>query len=292
MEQTKVILLPKEIEKSQDPQNHGQGIQVVELPHFKDLNRSKKYLVASDKLYDLKAIDGKSSPKSIIFENDTEGRIHELEQVLITTEYNFTYLLISLLLARSGGTTKQRNFITIENLIDNHDWLNKLPYKLIQKGLDNICDVLEQLDEFFYKVNPQKIDQFITTKIHKIIQYLQGGQTSLVSKLKVNLYIDSETEIPDNYMDLELRYQAIQLIKQNLVDDVDVPVLNEDFDELLTYKQEIVKKLTTRQLMASQPVVEAKPKPSNNAIKSKQKKPVKKVAVGKGALDSFFSKKK
>lgn len=282
MEDNKVILLPKKVSGE---------VEIVELPDFQDFQRTKQYLATSEKLYELKAVDGKGLPKSIIFENESEGRIQELEQVIITTEFNVTYLLISLLFAQPSTTT-QKNFITIENIIDNHSWLNKLSYPLIQTGLNNICDVIEEGDDFFYKINPEKINQYISTKVDKIAQHLSQEHNSLFLKLKLNLYVDSETEIPENYLPLEIRYQSIQVVKQNLVNNVDIPALNEDFDDLLKYKKDVVKKLTSKQLMNTQPASEHKPKPSNNTNKAKAKKPVKKVAVGKGALDSFFTKKK
>lgn len=285
MSDSKVILLPKDA---------GNEPELVELPSYQDFSRKKKYLITNNaKLYELKAVDGKGMPKSIIFENDTGGKIHRLDQIIMTSEFNVTYMLVSMLLdtskANNGG---HKNFITLENFVDDHSWLSKLPGSLVQRGLERICDVLEELDEFFYKVNHDKINQFVSTKVDSVLAFLNKDvDNHLLPKLKMNLYVDSEVEIPSDYLPLELRYQAIQIIKQNMIPSVDIPVLNQDFAELNKYKQEVVQKLTNKQLMSSQAISETKPKPI--VAKSKTKKqPPKKVAVGKGALDSFFSKKK
>lgn len=281
MADSRVILLPKDAECE---------IQLVELPDYQDFSKQKKYVITNSKLYELKAVEGKTLPKSIIFENETKGRIHELEQIIMTSEFNITFMLISLLLDKSLSS---KNFITLENFVDDYSWLSKVPASLTQAGLENICDVLEELDEFFYKINHDKINQFISTRIDRVLEYLNQESNALLPKFKMNLYVDSEVEIPTDYFPLELRFQAIQIIKQNLIPTVDIPVLNQDFDLLTKYKQEVVNKLTAKQLMNSQPASDNKPKGSAAKSKTTAKKPpAKKVAVGKGALDSFFSKKK
>ncbi|WEJ95332.1 hypothetical protein PSN45_002847 [Yamadazyma tenuis] len=270
--QYRTILLPKEVESS--------TYTLVSLPDYRDISKSSKYLVSCGSLFELKSVS--SDPKSIIFENETDqdGIVVESPEIIMATKFNVVYLLISTLYNQSSSS-----YISLENFIDNHEWIGNVPEALVEDALEKICDKITENGEFFYKVNQEKTKEFIKSKIESVKQQLSSSK--LMTQIKMSLYVDTETEIPMGMEDQEILYLANEMISSHLSISLEL----HDFEDLLKYKKGIQARLTAKSMvMEAQKPTKHQPK-TGKAAKGKVKKPVVKVAKGKGALDMLFKKR-
>lgn len=260
---SRTILLPKDCSQNYD---------IVDLPDYQDIKSSRKYLKTGDQLFELKSFQ--QDPRSIIFENSDQGRISESSEVIMATKFNVIFLLISALYNNKGP------YITLENIIDNHEWVNSIPETLVTNALNCICDVLNENGESFYKINQEKAQEWLKHKIQMTKEHLMDSK--LMTQIKLNLYVDSESEIPPGFLESEVLSVSNDMILSYLCIDIKLY----DFEELSQYKKNIQSRLVAKTMAveANKPKTE---KPSK-VTKTIKKRTTVKVAKGKGALDMFF----
>lgn len=271
----KTILLPKDVKKE---------ILIIDLPNYSDSKKLSQYLLSGETIYELKNISS-DKPKSLIFENENEGIINESADVLICTKFDLIYLLIPALY-------NSTNFITMENIIDNNDWLSKVPEQVIDKALNPIVETIDENNETFYKVSQEKVFQYLTNRINNVQKCVKNS--SFLNQLKMDLFVSLEEEIPSEILDMEILRTSVNIVTSYVSIPLESDILKHngyDFTGLNEHKSKVEKLIRTQEAIqeASLPKKNgqrAKPKQSTNS----NSKP-KKVAVGKGALDSFFKKK-
>lgn len=259
---TRTILVPKGVKE----------FEIIALPDYADINTTRKYGKSGTKIYELKSV--KESPKSMILE---PGYVLENSEVIMTSEFNPIYLMILTLL----GTDKfAERFVSIEDITDNFSWSENLSIDL---GL--ICETIEENGEKYYKVSKDKITHYLEKKIEKTQKYLESSR--LYTFLKMELYVTSEQEITDELLALQLQHTAIDLVWAYLCIPKYGPFV--DLQILIDHKRRVQSELNSKMLMNAKLNNKKtwKPKPKPNTTKTTVK-----VQKGKGALDSFFAKKK
>lgn len=260
---TRTILLPKGIT----------SYDIVQLPDYRDITSTLKYLLTGKDVYEMKLIE--QDPKSIILESSTTdpGYVVESGELIVSSKFDIVYLLISCL-------NTQKSFISIENIIDNFEWLGLLPESLVSRKLELICETVTEGQEKFYKINSDKVNSLIQQRVDKLAKVL--ADSKLVTQVKLSLYVDTEGEIPTGMLEEEIKYIAYEMVLGYMSITLDLY----DFTELFSYKKDISSKLILRE-MQNQPQEKKPTKP----VKATKKKATKVVAKGKGALDMFFTKK-
>lgn len=251
---TRTILLPEGTKE----------FDLIELPDYQDISKTRKYGKVGDNIYELKSI--KESPRSIIFES---GYVMENSEIILSSKINPTYLLISALF-------DFQKYITLYDIADKFPWIEHIN----EKYLHEITESIEENGETFYKISKPKVTSYLKQRIEGIQRTLD--QTKLVNFMKMELYVNSESEVTDEIWALQLWNTSVNFVW----DYLSIPKYGEfiDLEKLSAHKAEIRNKLNVNTMMTQQSTKkEEKKKPV--------KKPVKKVAVGRGALDAFFKPK-
>ncbi|KAK6463574.1 ribonuclease H2, subunit B [Scheffersomyces coipomensis] len=318
---SRIILFPNEA------QDQNQSFKVIRLPIAKNLSETKPYLLTDDNIYELNEIKGvnpydgnkenlpflkNGDPvKSYIFENgDEQGGILQSSSLIVSNKFNVIYLLLSIILKYESSFTK--NYITIHDFIDKVSSLfpdipfESIPIRLYTNALLLISEEIEENDEFFYKFDKSKALEYINNKVKALHEYISNDKssTSIVTHLKGKLF-DHNNALPiQNIINLLSLHYAIDFIidsylndekdqfKQTLIDQFkyDFKPLN-DYLQTLSSNQKNLKVIEDN----LQSIVQSTHNASTNTKKpattaASKKKPVKKVAIGKGALDGFFKR--
>ncbi|CAH6718883.1 hypothetical protein CLIB1444_01S16622 [[Candida] jaroonii] len=252
---TRTILLPKGTTE----------YDLVELPDYQDITKTRKYGKVGDSIYELKSI--KESPKSIIFES---GYVMENSEIILSSKINPTYLLISCLF-------DFQKYISLDDITDKFPWIEHID----EKYLLEITDKIDENGDSFYKISKPKVTDYLKKRIEAVQKTLD--QTKLVNFMKMELYVNSESEVTDEIWALQLWSTSVNFVWDYLTiskygDFVDSEKLN-------SHKAEVRNKLNINTMMTQQTTTKKEEK------KKPVKKPVKKVAAGRGALDAFFKPK-
>ena len=234
------------------------------------------------------------------------GFVLESSHMITTTKFNLTYLLQSILHTNQDLFTKR--YITLEDVCDlieslctEKDWVHKISPSTYQRSLATICQVIDENDEFFYKYSPEKSVEFISTKINKLVTFLKENRekVSLYNHLYSKLLDPTESiVVTDDIIDeMVLRYGIDFVCDSYCLDVIKMELMNKhDFSKLEAHIEGIAAKqknlLVVEENITSVVKTTAAAKNNIKIEKKGKKKEVKKIAVGKGALDGFFKKAK
>lgn len=313
---TKVILLPKE-----DVNQY----TVVNLPLSKDLSRSKPFFINGDGslILELNEVTGDNqytkkegapilktgdAVKSFIFENTLtsipSGFVLESSHMITTSRFSLVYLLQSIL--HNNQDVFSKRYITLEDVCDlieslcsEKDWVHKISPATYQRSLAIICQEIDENDELFYKYSAEKSLAFVSAKIDALVALLkqQREKISLYNHLYSKLLDPTESfSVTSDIVDQMVVRYAIDFVcdsyclaevKNEMVRKHDFTKLDAHIDGIATKQKNLLiveENITT--------VVKTTAAAKKKEVKKVKKKEVKKIAVGKGALDGFFKKAK
>ncbi|KAK6199457.1 ribonuclease H2, subunit B [Scheffersomyces amazonensis] len=319
---TKVILLPA-------AQNVSKSYKLIRMPIPKDLTQYKPYLVDEQRIYELSQVKGVNpygekavllkngnAVKSYIFESPKEdgaeagtGAVLQSSSLTVSNTFNFVYLVLSIVLNHEDTFTK--NYITVHDFIDKlssifpqNEWIDTVPVKVYTDALSLISDEIEENDEFFYKFNKTRSLEWIKVKVEALNQYIhsQSGDYTIYSHIKSKLYDHNGVLPKQEIIDLlSLHYSIDFIIDSYLTTQFKhdyIKHFNYDFQPLDTYLANL--STTKKKLQAIEDNMNAIVQSTANATSGKKsakggakpvkKKEIKKVAIGKGALDGFFKR--
>lgn len=305
---TKVVLLPK----------NERSFQIFSL---KFGSTEKQILYSGEGVYELRLITGQNdyvsrpepkltngeAVKSLIIENSAnseEGAVLSCPNIVNSTKLNLAYFVILVMWHKKelyGG-----RYHAMDDILDNFSAYVK-PQKLLQdirphlvKLIESLCQVVEEGGEPFYKFSTEKAMKFVSTKIDSLADLLHSSPDYALTgfiRNKLNAY----EEAPDEIFRLQIKKYAVEYIFGSyLTQEIKHDFMREaslDFSTVENYMKAQEEKQKALAVVESNmnSVVQTTKKARESLAKitkttKSSKKVVKKVAVGKGALDGFFSR--
>lgn len=275
---------------------------------------ARSVLIADNELYELREIHGPSTydahpeptlpsgeaVKSILIEglNDPHGAVVGSPSVLNSTPFNIIYYLLWSMSEKQENYTSR--FHALDDILDD---CNLPSYEAVvrqkaKESLSPICDVITENGEDFYRFCPLKAFDYLEVKVRALQKLiLESPGYAILGLIKAKgalLGENAPLEIQElqtlNYsIDLIFGSYLSEALKKQFLQDRGI-----DFSELTIYlKQQENKKKELAVIEDNMEAVVLATKLANSSLKSRNKtvkKLSKKVAVGKGALDSFFKR--
>lgn len=301
-ESTKLILLPE-------------GCFSFECISLSLNDSSKSILVANDHLFELREVHGSSqydvrpeptlpsggAVKSIIVEGKelSPGAVLKSPSIINCTPFNIVFYILGAMHQRKDIYTSR--YQTLDDILDNLD-LSSSHSTLRRKTSDAlalICDSIQENGEEFYKYSTDKSFEFLESKTRKLQRHLlDSPDYAITGLIKASLSILGE-EPAAEILDLQTTKYCVDMIfgsylSEKLKEEF-LKHRNIDFSLLdASIKEQESKRRALAAVQDNMEAVVLSTKQAKNNTKNTKtkttKKPVKKVAVGKGALDSFFKR--
>ncbi|KAH3676384.1 hypothetical protein WICMUC_002015 [Wickerhamomyces mucosus] len=299
--------------------------KILNFPHPRT-TESHSYVLSNNVLFELKELDGDNPHeklnhmrpttkkdnlpvRSFILENNEDPEnsvILENGNLILSTKYNFAYVLISYFTTQIRENEKRfSRYQSIEDFIEilseNIPSILELPESLVQKSLVSITDSIREGESDFYRYSEDKILQFLRNKVEKLSKNFPSSVSEKIVK-PLLFPINFEDEIPEIIFNLALTKYSIFILSSYLHTYWTTKLLKSyDFEDLDKYiektKNERIQKKAVEDQLADINQLNAANKRANGKAGPVSKKPTpsKKVASSKlsrGPLDSFFAKKK
>lgn len=298
---TKLILLPAGYS----------SFDIISLP---SRNSKKKVLATTDQLFELREVHGSSgydarpepklpsgeAVKSTILENkdSPQGAVLKSPVILTCTPFNIVYYVLNAMYEHKDVYTSR--FHTLEDILDSLHLLpcHKTLSTKIEQCLDLICSTIEENGDQYYKLLLQKAFHFIQQKVERLKLLIKNSPDFvLTGNIAASFCTSGDTPAPE-VVDLQTTKYCIDMIfgsylsetlKKRYLDYalIDLSPLDAYFKEIESKKRALA---AIEENMESVVLVTQRAITKNSKSKTTTKKPVNKVAVGKGALDSFFRK--
>eukprot|EP01080_Neovahlkampfia_damariscottae_P005657 gene5657-9473_t len=269
-------------------------LKIVEFQHPKT-NKDVQFGILNQQLYE---ISETFSNKGSFF---CDNFVIENGSFFILTKYDILFLLISILEKNRNNTeNKLGMFCTIEQILSNHQELKTISFEL-----DLICDCKELDDEKFYRLNDEKVMEWLSKKMKNISHFISEKFYSKISGSTINFktkesYKPSEDEVNDSslnflceYLSKDFGTKLCEKYKIPYVDNSLVTLMKKDTttkkswnsDSIKNYKkkrtrEESTEKSKTQQLEYVEPTAKKK-KSGTKFIDDKSSK----------KITSFFKKK-
>ena len=198
------------------------------------------------------------------------------------------------------------NYLTLRDfcdmLVDSHhpNW-RFVPESCIQRALEEIADSVEEGGELYYRVSPDKVTGVLFKKVERIVE-------SFPESLPVGLDLPDDIKFSKKViMSCNLLVSLIpKIVFQRLVNDTTHKFegrafsISECFKKFDEYRRETSAAAVEQKLLAQSAInIGIQQTQGRNGKSLATKKVTKrtviakqKVAVGKGAIDGFFSKRK
>ncbi|KAG7193423.1 uncharacterized protein KQ657_000841 [Scheffersomyces spartinae] len=287
---SRLIFLPKEITGS---------YQLISL-----LNES--FILYDLNLYQLRAMETNEFPSSFIIEKENDqGAIlnNSDHRILVASKYNLNFKLL-LLLQRTTRSKSLENLgdDELSSIIDIDHNGKGVPLELVEKYLENetLWDIINEGGESYYKFNSLKCLNWLQIKVDKLVKvHLNYSSSSIVRQFKK----DYQDITQQSLIELHVRRFAVGFITHAYnLETVYEPLLSlydfSSLDEMIETQKATLKQrqLVETNLRATSDTSSSLKKRPNSttgtkgALKRNKKATLVKVAVGKGALDSFFKK--
>ncbi|AOA61078.1 Ribonuclease H2 subunit [Komagataella phaffii CBS 7435] len=325
-------------------QDSSEKLKFVQLDHPR-LNERCDYLYdeQNNQLYELKRFNGEhDNPhskkhravydhrgfmiRSLIFaeKESIDGYVVENSEILVATKFNVIYLLLKYFIMTElrgmninelDESNQSGRFLNFDDLIEQlqeNSVFQGLPEEFfgsLEPSLSEICKVIREGDENYYRVSPAAIFQFLNRKVEALQKNLLETENTVKQFLssKLSKPIDQgstkEEEVPLEILDLATKRAAVQLISTYLPQSLGNCLLGQ-FEkdwETLSNHQLLVEKAFQERQIAEENLAKLNEsignsssyfgKRKNQKTLAAPKPKVKKVAVGKGALDGFFRAK-
>ena len=222
----------------------------------------------------------------------------------ILTKFDILFLLISILETNRKLTENQLGmFCTIEQILSNYQELKKISF-----DLESICDSKELDDEFFYRLNDQKVIEWLNKKIEKISHFISSKFYSKISGSTINFqskeeYKPSEDEVNESSLNFICEYLSKDFGKK-ICEKYKLPYID---NSIVTLKMETStkkswnsnaiqnyqKKRKTREETNEESEVSEKKLSYQEPEQKKKKSSTKNLDNGKNSskITSFFKKK-
>lgn len=321
---TKLIILPNSFDISNDeifniiklPYGNGQIKQILvntsdpnnlQLYELREIKGNNAYLNSENKRITIPKTG--VAVKSFIFENEDQGQVIQSPDLIVSSKFNFFYYLVLVTYQNKEKFTK--SFITYEDFVDKlndisngeNKWIQQIEPVLI-RNMKIICEEVNENGECFYKLSIDNVLKTLNNKINKLFEFLNKNELSITKKIKQELYIDTNNnEIPKKILNLSILNYSIDLIFESYLNkslkeefkkfnDINFTELSDYIKELQEKKKAIeIVESNMNSIITTTNSTSSKTKEAQSTLnKKKSGKQVKKVAVGKGALDGFFKK--
>lgn len=304
----KVVILPKDGKPGE--------YKMIKMPLAKNIEGSKPYILQDETLYELKEINGNNphlnqpnrpqllngdGVKSWIFEG-TPGYVVQSGNLIVASKYNMTYLLISVVYLQIDNFNQR--FIALDDLLDKlassyGDWINEIPNTLYEKSLAKVFEVVDQDDEKYYKFSLEKANDFIQSRIDSLLEFLSTKPSSMSNFVKSKLSDPSTGTIQQDLLKLAILHHSVEFVTNSYClpqfKDQYISSRKFDFKPFDDFRKKLKEDQKSRDLVeegvTNIAIANKNVKKKDVPVKKTTKKQVKKVAVGKGALDGFFGKK-
>lgn len=304
--ETKIFLLPSELESGE--------FDIIRLPLSNKTTSS--FLAKDNEVYELRQVGSKNpwlkndksvtiprtggAVKSLIIEHGESGSVLQSPDMIVATKFDLSFVFINIMI---GNDTFSKRFISYEDILDTignqNEWISSLSDSLIVNCINKICDTVVENQESFYKYSPEKTTKMLLDKVSKVESVLNSSNSSLSDHIRQQLYDPTsiDSKIPTNIYGLALKQHAVDLVccyaPVSLREEVKKQ-LNCDFGALEEYMKQLKQKKkavdAAEQTMNDIAASTNNAKKANAKTKLQKKVTTKKVAVGKGALDSFFKR--
>ncbi|KAG7887538.1 hypothetical protein KL936_004235 [Ogataea polymorpha] len=216
-------------------------------------------------------------------------------ELWIATKYNPLYLLLDFF--TDALNREHVRMVSFQDLLEQFERCETLQELLengvdLQKPLLQICESVDENDETFYKPSMQKIIGYLSSKVDHLAQNLPSA---LVASAKKKLSLPG-FEPTEEVLQVSKKQLAIELISSYVdakyLDDLKKLYSTEILDSYMVEyrRKEQLTALAEENINTLNVMNAANPK-KRKVEKKVVRKEVKKVAVGKGALDGFFKKK-
>ncbi|ODV82309.1 uncharacterized protein CANTADRAFT_4320 [Suhomyces tanzawaensis NRRL Y-17324] len=290
--------------------------QVIEVPSSRDLSQKKSMLIQNGQLMEINEIKGtpKSSMpklnnggavKSLLFEGanaDIPGFVLQSPLMLVGTPFNIVYLMISIMYHNQDVFTKR--FITLEDVIDqlgqihSGEWVTAISNEQYVASLAKVCEMIDENGEQFYKFSLEKAVQFIKSKVEALKAHFDAKkeELSLYNTFKQQvLDPTNDSPIPSEVIDQLTLKSSINFVCDSYLTGEFKARISEghNFDEVENWIAKVENNKKSLEVVEESLKEVVKTTTKANRVQKKAKvtkKVVKKVAVGKGALDGFFKK--
>lgn len=292
-ETTKILILPQEVEE-------------IALFDVQLSGQERSLITGNNEVYEVLEVIGHSSfdttpapqlpsmkaVKSIILESENgDGYCLQSPNVLLATKFDMTYFFSALLHDRLSFSSRYKSASDIKDeLLDLaviNGW-NDIIECAFQRSLANICQSILEGDEAYFKFSREKFFSFLRQKVEKLSDFIfRSPNLSLHKMIRSSLV--SSIQVPEDIFRAQTLRYATDMVLLSYYN----PTLRDEFidaegykfDDLLSYLEEARKDNENGAILTPLSTVSTKIVPRKN----KGKKDLR-VAVGKGALDSFFKK--
>lgn len=281
----------------------------------------KTIAIAGDQVYEIREMgppsqyDSRPEPclpsggpvKSIILESvesGDQGAVLKNPNVLNCTRFNLIYPTLAWMgVKRDVYASRYHAF---DELVDEFaNWLQVLPQVLprgaMNSCVESICDSIVENSELYYKLSSTKMQAFLASKVEALkTKLLANPHFSLTTLIHESLALDGSTQATDEILQLQCHKFSVDFIFGSYLNEtlkseflqnsgVDYSKLDEFMrnQDLALKARKVVE---NNRASVANSTNKQKANESSNSKKTK-KQPAKKVAIGKGALDSFFKQK-
>lgn len=298
-ESTRLILLPKD----------ESAFDILSLP----FGSSKlKILASNDQLYEVREIVGFSeyderpeprlpsggAVKSAIIElKSGPGAVLKNPALLSCTPWNVVYYVLNRMYLQKDVYTSR--FQTLDDILDSFQLENHATLALkIEQCFENLCTTIIENGDTFYKFSVDRAFAFLSGRINSLRELLVATpEFALSTMIRGSMVVGSE-EPPSDLLNLQTLKWSIDLVCGSYMSEkvkndylthaqIDFRPLDTFFKEHESRKRALA---AVEDNMDSVVLTTKNAKTGAKKVKGKPKKPANKVAVGKGALDSFFKR--
>lgn len=241
--------------------------------------------------------------KSLIFESEENnvGYVKQSANLLQLSKYDLLFLVLYVF--RADIKNESERYKTKEDLLDEIALhmgtcsIHEAIKKKISNSFDLIFDKIVENEENYYRVNKSEVVEVLSKKIESLRRVLLENKNFTFSKIIEESLGGDEVVPSQSILELQtLKYCIDYVFDSYLTSDLkDMYYKSKsvDFSNLDAFMKQREKKQRERAAVEENraSVTRSKPSTSKNEKTKKlnKKKPVK-VAIGKGALDSFFGK--
>lgn len=243
----------------------------------------------------------------------TKSECHDLEEpclivgqqpeMYVVTQFNPIYFLLSFFIPYLQRDSIR--MLTMEDLgekFEESDSLgelirNKVP---LQSQLTKICDTVDENGDTFYRISKNKVVEYLKSKIENIVKDFPSSIASKLINMLTSGIQEDQLKPTDEILRENQIKTSIQLLS-SYVDDYYLDLVRKaySFDELNDYTKKLAKfremnmiaEENLRSLNENQSKERGRKRSKKEPARKSKKKAVKKVAIGKGALDMFFRHK-
>ncbi|AGO09865.1 AaceriAAL125Wp [[Ashbya] aceris (nom. inval.)] len=189
------------------------------------------------------------------------------------------------------------NFLTVRDFhdelvsVDSPNW-SHVPLEVLEAALLRVSDVVEEAGDRYFRLSPQRITKWLSTKVERILPVFPSS-LPLPTGIPEEYLLDIKTAWSTNLLLSLLPQLAYWELRNYEGDNLNI---KRAFVRQEQYKSEVLEKQKENDILIKSAMSvgfqqdakrEGPPRQTTN-LKSTVKK---KVAIGKGAIDSFFKKR-